>query len=91
MDAVLCFILCQCKDFDLSFYIIVHIWPQKLLYQYLCEFGKVVEKGLSMGSGADSSGRNCRASYRFAKDEISGCINIALWHAIGHEVSHSQL
>jgi hypothetical protein len=50
-------------------------------------FGFAVESGLSIGSGADSSGRNCKEAYRFAKGELSGCINLALWHAVGHEVS----
>lgn len=51
------------------------------------EFGHAVENILSLGSGADSCGRNTRKAYRFAKGEIAGCINVALWHAIGGEVS----
>jgi len=47
----------------------------------------VIGKGLSLGSRADSSGRNHKDAYRFQKEEVSGCINVSLWHAVGHEVS----
>ena len=50
-------------------------------------FGFAVEKSLRMGCGADSTGRNSKSAYRIKKGELSGCINIALWHAVGHEVS----
>lgn len=50
-------------------------------------FGFAVENSLRMGCGADSTGRNAKSAYRVKKGELSGCINIALWHAVGHEVS----
>jgi hypothetical protein len=53
----------------------------------LMDFGNVIGKGLSLGSRADSSGRNHKDAYRFQKEEVSGCINVSLWHAVGHEVS----
>lgn len=53
----------------------------------LLEFGKSVESALCVGKGADKDGRNSPASYRRAPGEISGCINLAIWHMIGGEVS----
>lgn len=57
----------------------------KQLLAILTEFGSAVENALSFGSSADSSGRNKKSAYRIAKGELAGCINLALWHAIGHE------
>lgn len=53
----------------------------------LLEFGAAVEKSLSVGRGADGKARNSKQAYRFAEGELSGCINVALWHAIGFTVS----
>lgn len=57
-----------------------------MLLKVLTDFGKVVEDYLSVGKGADATGRNSKSSYRKQKGELAGCINIALWHAIGHTV-----
>lgn len=52
----------------------------------LVEFGNAIKSSLKMGCGADSTGRNAKSAYRIAKGEISGCINLAVWHAVGHTV-----
>lgn len=57
-------------------------------FKNLLAFGAAVKSGLSTKGGADSSGRN--SHYRKATGEIAGCINVALWHAIGHEVSRQM-
>jgi hypothetical protein len=57
----------------------------------LIKFGGAVESFLRMGCTADSSGRNAKSAYRKVEGELSGCINIALWHAIGHTVSMKNL
>lgn len=76
-------------------YVLSHIlpivdWPdyhQVHLLGILKKFGSDVEKVLSTRSGADSCGRNARSAYRFAPGELAGCINLALWHAVGHTVN----
>lgn len=60
---------------------------QEIVYDALIEFGNTVEKYLTLGGGADSSGRNTKSAYRIKPGEISGVINVSLWHAIGHTVS----
>lgn len=67
------------------FYAISDLFSKAKIFNDLIEFGTSVKSGLSTKGGADSSGRN--SHYRKAPGEITGCINVALWHAIGHEVS----
>jgi hypothetical protein len=73
------FVICIDQNF--------HPRHQDALFAELVKFGFAVESGLSLGIGADSSRRNAKNAYRFAKGEVSGCINLALWHGIGHEAS----
>ena len=47
----------------------------------------MVEKYLNLGGGADASGCNKKSCYQVKAGEIAGCINVALWHAIGNTVS----
>lgn len=54
----------------------------------MTEFGHLVEDYLSVGKGADATGRNSKSAYRKHPGELAGCINVALWHAIGHTVRH---
>ena len=62
------------------------LFGQEELKNVLMEFGEAVESTLSMGSGADSCGRNIKSAYRKVRGEIAGCINVALWHALAHTV-----
>lgn len=57
------------------------------VYKVLTNFGHTVEKYLSLGGGADRSGRNAKSCYREQPGEIAGCINVACWHALAHTVS----